>query len=94
MEWMLHGTFALFGIMGLCFVVVLLTNWLNRDVNNIRDGKGLIDRNGKPLLGTEAINSQNFAARTAGLGYHRGIAGWVSRSLERENKAPDQSGQE
>lgn len=61
MEWLWTGAFPLVAIIVLCVVIGFAIQWLNRDVNNILDGKGLIDRNGKPLLGTEAIQNNAFA---------------------------------
>ena len=61
MEWLWHGAFPLVFIIALSIAIGFLIQWLNRDVNNILDGKGLIDHNGKPQLGTEAIDTQALA---------------------------------
>ena len=66
MEWLWTGAFPLIAIIVLSIAIGFAIQWLNRDVNNILDGKGLIDRNGKPQLGTEAIQNNSFAEDMGG----------------------------
>ena len=61
MEWLWHGPFPLVFIIVLCIAIGFVIQWLNRDVNNILDGKGMPDQNGRPQLGTEAVDREAFA---------------------------------
>jgi hypothetical protein len=61
------GAASVIGLLCLCGLIAALNTWVNRDYNNILDGKGMPDLHGRPQLGTEAIDNNGLARSLNGI---------------------------